>query len=175
MDNRYYKYSCPPLMNDGRFISSYVRSRVFDQYVRNINNVQTAQEYKHFLQNNGDQIINNLKGFLRESNTCRIEGKCLPMSGPNTDDVISYLNSNNRVQNNFFNQITNDDSNIENDISESNFFNNISSNPQPTGEDLSAQKAQEMAKNIYAKMVYEQQQRNISDMNVIRPSNTNDM
>ena len=29
-------------------------------YIRNINNVQSAQEYKHFLQNNGDQIINNL-------------------------------------------------------------------------------------------------------------------
>jgi hypothetical protein len=70
---------------------------------------------------------------------------------------------------------TGTDTNIENDISESNYFNNISSNPQPTGEDLSAQKAQEMAKNIYAKMVYEQQQRNISDMNVIRPANTNNM
>jgi hypothetical protein len=162
-------------MNDGRFISSYVRSRVFDQYVRNVNNVNSAQEYKHFLQNNGDQIINNLKGYLRETNTCRIEGKCLPIDGPNSDDVINYLNSNNGSHNNFFNQITNDDSNNITDMSDSGFFENNFLNPQPIGEDLSAQKAQEMAKNIYAKMVYEQQQRNISDMNVIKPSNTNNM
>lgn len=159
MDNRYYKYNCPPLMNDGRFISSYISSRVFDQYVRNINNVQSAQEYKTFLQNNGNQIINNLKGYLRETNTCRIEGKCLPISGPNNDDVIKYLNSNNRIQNNFFNQIIDNDSNI---IS--------SSAEQSTYENLSPQKAEEMAKHIYAKMVYEEQQKNISDMNIIRPN-----
>jgi hypothetical protein len=167
MDNRYYKYNCPPLMNDGRFLTSYVRSRVFDQYVRNINNVQSSQEYRHFLQNNGDQILNNLKGYLRESNTCKIEGKCLPMSGPNSDDVINYLKSNDRVSSTFFNQLN--DEKINQPVDNNMFFEN-NSNTQ-TVEDLSAQKAQEMAKNIYAKMVYEQQQKSISDMNKIRPSN----
>ena len=56
MDNRYYKYNCPPFLNDGRFLSSHIRSRVFDQYIRNINNVQSAQEYKHFLQNNATDL-----------------------------------------------------------------------------------------------------------------------
>lgn len=168
MDNRYYKYNCPPLMNDGRFLTSYVRSRVFDQYVRNINGVQTSQEYRHFLQNNGDQILNNLKGYLRESNTCKIEGKCLPMSGPNGNDVINYLKSNDRVSSTFFNQINDDKLTQEN---ENNMVFENTLSQQNTGEDLSAQKAQEMAKNIYAKMVYEQQQKNISDMNSIRASN----
>jgi hypothetical protein len=173
MDNRYYKYNCPPLMNDGRFLSSYIRSRVFDQYIRNINNVHSAQEYKHFLQNNGDQIINNLKGYFRESSTCRIEGKCLPMAGPNSNDVINYLNSNDRNQNNFFSQIINDDLNSNTDLNSNIISSNNSSNLHLNGEDLSAQKAQEMAKNIYARMVYEQQQQNISDMNIIKPSNAN--
>jgi hypothetical protein len=159
-------------MNDGRFISSYIRSRVFDQYIKNINNVHTAHEYKHFLQNNGDQIINNLKGYLRETNTCRIEGKCLPMTEPTNNDVINYLN-NNKLQNNCLNQITNDNSNNKSYISESNFISNISSDILPSGEDLSPNKAHEMIKNIYTKMVYEQQQQNISDMNIIKPSNAN--
>ena len=173
MDNRYYNYNCPPLMNDGRFISSYVRSRVFDQYVKNINNVHSAHEYKHFLQNNGHQLINNLKGYLRETNTCRIEGKCLPMSESTNDDVINYLTNNNKVQNNCFNQIINDNLNDKSYIYKSNFVSNNSSNTLPTSEDLSPQKAQEMIKNIYTKMVYEQQQKNISDMNIIKPSNAN--
>jgi hypothetical protein len=87
MDNRYYNYNCPPLMNDGRFISSYVRSSTFDQYVRNINNINSSHEYRHYLQNNGTEIMNNIKAYLRQNNTCSVEGKCLPMSGPITPIV----------------------------------------------------------------------------------------
>lgn len=84
MDNRYYNYNCPPIMNDGRFISSYVRSSTFDQYIKNINNINNGNEYRHYLQNNGYQIVNNIKAYLHQNNTCSIEGKCLPMSGPIT-------------------------------------------------------------------------------------------
>jgi len=87
MDNRYYNYNCPPLMNDGRFISSYVRSSTFDQYVRNINNIESGTDYRHYLQNNGFEIMNNIKAYLRQNNTCSVEGKCLPMSGPTTPIV----------------------------------------------------------------------------------------
>ena len=84
MDNRYYNYNCPPIMNDGRFINNYVRSSTFDQYVRNINDINNANDYRHYLQNNGNEIINNIKAYLRQTNTCSVEGKCLPMSGPTT-------------------------------------------------------------------------------------------
>ena len=33
MDNRFYKYGCPPLMSDGRFLTSYVDSDVLNQYI----------------------------------------------------------------------------------------------------------------------------------------------
>ena len=46
MDNRYFKYGCPPLMNDGRFISNYIRSSTFDQYVRNLNNIESVDDSK---------------------------------------------------------------------------------------------------------------------------------
>jgi len=82
MDNRYYKYGCPPLMNDGRFISNYIRSSTFDQYIRNTNNIGTGTDFRHYLQNNGANIINNNKSYYRENNTCNVEGRCLPMSGP---------------------------------------------------------------------------------------------
>ena len=91
MDNRYYNYNCPPLMNDGRFINSYIRSSTFDQYIKNINNINDANEYRHYLQNNGYEIINNIKAYLRQNNTCSVEGKCLPMSGPTTP-IISKDN-----------------------------------------------------------------------------------
>jgi hypothetical protein len=81
MDNRYYKYDCPPLMNDGRFISSYERSSTFDQKIRNINNIYSAHEFRNYIQSNGSTIINNIKSFLHDNNTCSVEGRCLPLSG----------------------------------------------------------------------------------------------
>ena len=91
MDNRYHNYDCPPLMNDGRFINNYVRSSTFDQYVKNINNIDNATKYRHYLQNNGHEIMNNLKSYLRQNNTCNVEGKCLPISNPTTP-IISKSN-----------------------------------------------------------------------------------
>jgi hypothetical protein len=81
MDNRYYKYGCPPLMNDGRFISNYIRSSTFDQYIRDINKIKSSHEFRNYIQKNGSTIMNNIKGYHRENNTCNVEGKCLPMSG----------------------------------------------------------------------------------------------
>ena len=79
-DNRYFSYSCPPIMQDGRFITNYTRQRVFDQYVRSINNLDTAQEFKNFLQKNGDTIINRERAFNEDKNICKLDGKCAPIS-----------------------------------------------------------------------------------------------
>ena len=84
MDNRYFKYSCPPLMQDGRFITNYTESRMFEQLIRNVNKIESAQEFKRFLQNNGDTIINNERAYQQEQNTCKIAGNCMPLSGVST-------------------------------------------------------------------------------------------
>lgn len=89
MDNRYYSYDCPPLMNDGRFISNYVRSSLFDQYIRNTNNLESSQDFRNFLQNNGSTILNNIKSYYRKENSCSIAGKCLPIS-PLQDTSIGF-------------------------------------------------------------------------------------
>jgi len=142
MDNRYYNYDCPPLMNDGRFLSSYIRSNVFDQYVRTVNSINTSQEYKHFLQNNGDQIINNLKSHLKQNNTCKINGKCLPMSKPNNFKIDNN-------QNPFLDQISNEL--IQPELLTTNLFQ--SSINSSTDENLSVQKANELARNMYLKNI----------------------
>lgn len=151
MDNRYYKYNCPPLMNDGRFISTYVRSRVFDQYIRNVNELDNSNDYRHFLQNNGNQILNNLKAFHRENSLCKIEGKCLPLSGILNDDMNGYLDKNKTHVDWKDNMLNNQNSQQPQEIKETN--TNV--------EELTAQKAQDLAKSIYQQMLFEQEQSNL--------------
>lgn len=81
MDNRYFKNGCPPLMQDGRFVTNYLESRVFEQFIRNVNNIGSAQEYKRFLQVHGDSIINRERAYQESINTCSVHGKCVPLSG----------------------------------------------------------------------------------------------
>jgi hypothetical protein len=63
-------------MEDGRFLTSYVRGRVVDQYIRNINNIESAHNYKLFLQDNTIQILNNLSKSLANNNTCVVNDNC---------------------------------------------------------------------------------------------------
>lgn len=77
MDNRYYCHNCPPLMQDARFITNYTPRRTFEQYIRNLNNIDSSQNYKLFLQQNANNILNNERKYLNENNTCNVNGKCV--------------------------------------------------------------------------------------------------
>ena len=79
-DNRYFSYNCPPIMQDGRFITNHTRQRFIDQYVRSMNNINTAQEFKDFLQNNGNNILDRERNYNYNNNICKIDGKCVPVS-----------------------------------------------------------------------------------------------
>ena len=76
MDNRYFNYKCPPLMSDARFITNYMESRVFEQYVRNINKLDSAQDYKNFLQNNAESIMEKERSFAESNNKCTLDEAC---------------------------------------------------------------------------------------------------
>jgi hypothetical protein len=78
-DNRYFNYGCPPLMQDGRFLTSYIRRRIVDQFIRNVNEIDQAQEYRLFLQTHGDEIMNRERAFLHKTNTCPVHGYCAKM------------------------------------------------------------------------------------------------
>jgi hypothetical protein len=79
-DNRYFSYNCPALMHDGRFITNHTRQRTVDQYIRDMNKIVSAQDYKNFLQKNGDDIINKERLYNQDNNLCKIDGKCVPIS-----------------------------------------------------------------------------------------------
>lgn len=92
MDNRYFKHGCPPLMQDARFITNYMESRIFEQNIRSINKIDSAQDYRHFLQSNGDTIANRERAYQQQVNTCAVNGNCVPLSGL-TGSCALYPNS----------------------------------------------------------------------------------
>jgi hypothetical protein len=79
-DNRYFSYDCPALMQDGRFITNYTQRRTLDQYIKRVNKIESAQEYKDFLQRNGETIINKERAYNEDNNLCKIDGKCRSVS-----------------------------------------------------------------------------------------------
>jgi hypothetical protein len=90
MDNRYYCQDCPALMQDGRFITNYTPRRTFEQYIRSINNINSSQDYKLFLQKNAENIMNNERKFLKENNTCSVNGRCAPVCTPQNKTVENF-------------------------------------------------------------------------------------
>ena len=80
MDNRYWSNECPALMQDGRFITNYIRSNVFEQLIKNTNGIESVHDYRLFLQKNGDSILNREREILVKINTCDVNGKCVNLS-----------------------------------------------------------------------------------------------
>lgn len=70
MDNRYFNNSCPPLMQDARFVTNYSDKRILDQQIRSINKIDDIYIYKQFLQENAENIMNNERKEIMKQNTC---------------------------------------------------------------------------------------------------------
>ena len=77
MDNRYFNSSCPALMQDGRFITNFIPKRSFEQFIRNVNNINTSAEYRKFLQANGELIMKREREYIEKNNTCGVNGMCV--------------------------------------------------------------------------------------------------
>lgn len=75
-------------MQDGRFITNYVRANVFDQFIRSVNKVSTSQEYRELLQTRGDDMLNKERAELVKNNICCVNGTCLPLSGKGDQNVL---------------------------------------------------------------------------------------
>lgn len=88
MDNRYWSYGCPPIMQDARHITNYTRMNVFDQFIRNVNKIENGHSYRHFLQNYGDEIMNRERAYAEKTFTCSVAGRCVPISGKEPLNVI---------------------------------------------------------------------------------------
>ena len=68
MDN-FYK-GCPAKMEDGRFLTDYRTSTTREQYIKTINGFVRDDEYRMFLQQNGEQILDKEWQHLKEANSC---------------------------------------------------------------------------------------------------------
>ena len=66
MDNRFWSFGCPAKMADGRFTTNYTNDRVFNENIREINNIKTNCEYRQFLQNNTQKIMANEENYLKQ-------------------------------------------------------------------------------------------------------------
>ncbi len=80
MDNRYFTYGCPPLMQDGRFITNYLESRVFEQHICMINKIESAQDFKHFLQTNAETLMDRERNYQEQNNKGSVSNNCPPLS-----------------------------------------------------------------------------------------------
>lgn len=97
MDNRYWKQGCPPLMSDGRFVTSYVDSDILNQFIRHVNELGSAQDFKNFLQKNAVEIMDKERNFIVSKNTCNVGGKCNPDAEgfANTNQALGEVNIDN--------------------------------------------------------------------------------
>ena len=78
MDNRYYSQGCPALY-DYRFLTNYQPNRSFEQFIRNVNNIDSVHDYKTFLEKNGNTIMSRELAYFENTNTCKVHGVCVPI------------------------------------------------------------------------------------------------
>ena len=68
MDN-FWK-DCPPKMNDGRLLTDYRTAVRREEYVKYINNIVRDDEYRVFLQANGESIADNEWNYYKKNKSC---------------------------------------------------------------------------------------------------------
>jgi hypothetical protein len=93
MDNRYYKYGCPGINIDSRNLTNYYSNRSFEQFIRSTNNIDSAQDYKNFLQMNAGTIMERENAYIVKNNTCNVNGRCNPRDFKPIDVSLSFLQS----------------------------------------------------------------------------------
>ncbi|MBA42820.1 MAG: hypothetical protein CMF62_02285 [Magnetococcales bacterium] len=69
MDN--FFQNCPPMMADGfRELTDYKMATRRNEYVKYINGIYRDDQYRLFLQQNGDKIMDNVWKYHRKNNSC---------------------------------------------------------------------------------------------------------
>ena len=68
MDNFYNE--CPAKMEDGRFLTDYRSSNTREQYIKQINGISNTDEYRAFLNDNGEKILDAEWKYITLTNSC---------------------------------------------------------------------------------------------------------
>ena len=74
MDN-YFK-DCPPKMDDGRYLTDFRPTSIREQFIKSINGIVRDDEYRNFLQKNGESIIDREWSALRKTQSCHTNQSC---------------------------------------------------------------------------------------------------
>lgn len=68
MDNRVQQ--CPPMMSDGRLFTDWRSSSTREQYNKYINDIPSEYDYRAFLINNAQTIMDNEWTHIRKTRSC---------------------------------------------------------------------------------------------------------
>ena len=68
MDNFYS--NCPPKMDDGRFTTNYKSDSSINEYIKYMNGITRDDDYRLFLQINGEKIMDSEWLYLRKNDSC---------------------------------------------------------------------------------------------------------
>ncbi len=83
-DNRYM--GCPAIMEDGRFMSTYVSSQVIVDAVKRANGIDLCKydnnDMRAFFQRNAVKLMNKERQFILDNNVCLIPKKPLIIELP---------------------------------------------------------------------------------------------
>ena len=67
-DNKYF--NCPPRMSDGRHFTDYRPNCHVNDMIKTDNNISNSFQYRQFLQQNGEQLMNKHREIVCEKNNC---------------------------------------------------------------------------------------------------------
>lgn len=68
MDN-FFK-GCPPKMSDGRLFTEHRASVYVDEHVKAMNGITRDDNYRMFLQENGEKIANKEWDYMKDNKSC---------------------------------------------------------------------------------------------------------
>ncbi len=76
LNNIYFKDGCPALMSDGRFLTNYISTNELTEIMRRKNGFINMNEFRNFMQNNAESIINAERQLNLKENSCLTNIAC---------------------------------------------------------------------------------------------------
>ncbi len=85
-DNQFYNYGCPAMMNDGRFLSSYVSAQTREDSFRNAYGLSSCKydnnDSRLFKQQNATKIMNAERKYITDNYYCWLPRRPIKMELP---------------------------------------------------------------------------------------------
>lgn len=75
-NNVYYKDGCPAIMSDGRFITYHNSTNELTEALRKLNGIRSPNEFRTFMQNNGNLFMAAERKHIVKENTCTPTTAC---------------------------------------------------------------------------------------------------